>query len=286
MFSSMNWDDLRVFLSIARSHTQGEAARSLGVSHPTVGRRLQALEQAVGQKLFQRSPEGLVLTEEGESVLVLAEQMEESALAVSRRLSGSPGEISGHLRIASSDWFGAWALPALLARYTRENPAVTVDLLTGTRLADLAHREADVAFRVVPFDQPDIVQRRLMTVRFGVYSALSFPSPEEGDGEGVTIFEDLATPTYPNPDWLKSRFPNARVAFRSNNRTAQALLAAEGEGLVLLPLSVGDSSPELRRISLSEEPPGRDLWIGYHADLRRLARLRAFLELAIEVLAD
>lgn len=264
----------------------GEAARSLGVSHPTIGRRLQALEQALGQKLFQRTPDGLVLTEEGESVLALAEQMEESALAVSRRLAGSPREVSGHLRIASSDWFAAWGLPALIARYARENPAVTVDLLAGSRLADLAHREADVAFRVVPFDQPDIVQRRLMTVRFGVYSALSLSAPEEGDGEGVTIFEDLATVTYPNPDWLRSRFPNARVAFRSNNRTAQARLAAEGEGIALLPLSVGDNTPELRRITLSAEPPGRDLWIGYHADLRRLARLRAFLELAIEVLAD
>ncbi|WP_245835192.1 LysR family transcriptional regulator [Thalassospira mesophila] len=84
----MDWSDVRVFLAVARAGTLGAAARSLKISHPTAGRRLRALEDATGQVLFQRTAEGYILTDEGQSVFALAEQMEENALALERRLAG------------------------------------------------------------------------------------------------------------------------------------------------------------------------------------------------------
>src|ERR1700730_4473508 len=106
----MEWSDLRVFLAIARAGTLGAAARTLGQSQPTMGRRLRALEQAVGQTLFQRTGDGFVLTDEGAAVLAHAERIEEEALAFARQLAGQDQQLDGMLRISSSDWFGVHLL--------------------------------------------------------------------------------------------------------------------------------------------------------------------------------
>src|SRR5271156_2712359 len=103
----MEWSDLRIFLAIAREGTLGGAAQKLEQSQPTMGRRLRALEEAVGQTLFQRTGDGFVLPDEGEAVLSHAERVEEEVLATQRRLAGEDQQLEGLLRISSSDWFGA-----------------------------------------------------------------------------------------------------------------------------------------------------------------------------------
>lgn len=121
----MEWSDVRIFLAVARAGTLGGAARSLQTSHPTVGRRLRALEQAIGHTLFQRTADGLVLTEEGHGIIALAEQMEEGALAMERRLAGQEKNLKGSLRISSADWFGAYVLPPILADFSNATPMST-----------------------------------------------------------------------------------------------------------------------------------------------------------------
>ena len=106
----MEWSDLRVFLAIAREGTLGAAARELGQTQPTMGRRLRALEAAVGQTLFQRTAEGFVLTDEGAAVLGHAERIEEEVLAFHRQLAGTDAQLEGLLRISSSEWFGTFML--------------------------------------------------------------------------------------------------------------------------------------------------------------------------------
>src|SRR6187402_3044846 len=101
----MEWDDVRIFLAAARGGSFGEAARSLGVSHPTVGRRIKALEDEAAQPLFRRTKDGLVLTDAGDAVMALAESMENAALSMERRLAGNHGRLEGILRISSADWF-------------------------------------------------------------------------------------------------------------------------------------------------------------------------------------
>ena len=277
----MDWSDVRIFLAVARKGTLGAAARSLGLSHPTMGRRLQAMEQSTGQVLFQRTTEGFVLTEEGTAILPLAEQMEDSALAMERRLAGQARKLEGTLKISSADWFGAYVLPPILEEYARTYPHVEIEVLTGTRLFNLAQREADIAFRIVPFDAPDIVQRRLRHMSYGVYIAEQLPDPEIGDGSSSRlIVMDTSTGAFPDIAWLQERFPRARVALKSNNRNVQARMCAAGLGIAVLPRPVGDQAAGVRRLDLGEEPPSREIWIGYHRDLRRLQRLRAFVDLA------
>ena len=277
----MEWSDVRIFLAVARAGTLGAAARMLHLSHPTIGRHLRAIEEATGHVLFQRTAEGFVLTEEGGAVLPHAERMEEHALAMERRLAGNQQRLEGTLRVSTADWFGAYVLPPVIADYARLYPRVAIELLTGTRLFNLAQREADVAFRIVPFDAPDIVQRKLIQMRYGVYVAADSADPVDRDGSGHRLIAmDTSTGAFPDIDWLGERFPNADVVVRSNNRNVQAHLCRKGVGIAVLPRPVGDGIGGLRRLELDEAPPSREIWMGYHRDLKQLHRLRAFLDLA------
>lgn len=283
----MEWSDVRIFLAVARSGTLGGAARSLRLSHPTVGRRVRALEEDTGQTLFQRTADGFILTEEGSAIVALAEQMEEGALAMERRLAGQEKNLRGTLRISSADWFGAYVLPPIIADFTSAYPGVDVEILTGTRLFSLAQRESDIAFRIVPFDASDIVQRRLSRLNYGVYLAADAPEPVFGDGAGFRLItHDTSTGQFPDIAWLKESFPNAAPALRSNNRNVQARMCRQGIGIAVLPLAVGNQTPGLRLLKLPSEPPARDIWMGYHRDLRHLQRLRAFIEVVDDHLRE
>jgi DNA-binding transcriptional LysR family regulator len=284
----MEWSDLKIFLAIAREGTLGGAARKLRQSQPTMGRRLRALERSVGQTLFQRTGDGFVLTDEGSAVLGHAERIEEEALALQRQLAGQDGQLDGTLRISASDWFGAHLLAPVLAEFAVAQPRVVVELLTDARLYSLSRREADMVFRIRPFDEPEVISRRLMHIDYAVYvGSGSDHRPQAGDGGGTPLITmDTAFGGMPDALWLKRILPNAHVISRSNNRDVQARLCAEGAGVAVLPRPLGDAFAGVERVDLGEQPPGRDTYVGYHRDLKRLARLRALLDLVIERLAN
>jgi DNA-binding transcriptional LysR family regulator len=283
----MEWSDLRIFLAIARAGTLGAAARQLGQSQPTMGRRLRALEQAVGQTLFQRTGEGFVLTDEGAAVLSHAERIEEEALAFERRLGGRDQRLDGMLRLSSSDWFGVHMLTPVLAEFAVLQPGVVVELLTDARFYSLPRREADMVFRIRPFAEPEVISRRLLHIPYGAYLKTGREPPRPGDGKDTPLITmDTAFGGMPDAVWLARVLPNAHVVSRSNNRDIQARLCALGAGVAVLPRPLGDATEGIARIDLGEPPPGRDTFVGYHRDLRRLARLRALLDLVIRRLAN
>lgn len=283
----MEWSDLRVFLAIAREGTLGAAARKLGQTQPTMGRRLRALEAAVGHILFQRTGEGFVLTDEGASVLGHAERIEEEVLAFQRQLAGNEAELEGPLRLSSSDWFGTFMLAPVLAEFSRRHPRVCMELLTDARLYSLPRREADLVFRIRPFDEPEVISRRLMHIPYALYApAESTMASHLGDGAGLRVITmDTAFAGMPDAVWLKRVLPNATVTCRSNNREVQAQLCAGGAGLAVLPRPLGDATPGIVALMLDDPPPGRDTFVGYHRDLRRLTRMRELLGLVVERLA-
>ncbi|SEO33573.1 DNA-binding transcriptional regulator, LysR family [Luteibacter sp. UNC138MFCol5.1] len=268
----MDWNDLRIFLAVARGGTLGAAARELGQTQPTMGRRIRVLEEALGQTLFQRTSEGFVLTDEGHDVFAHALRIESEALGIVRRANGQGDAVEGLLRVSSSDWFGAHVLTQAIARLREKHPGVVVELVTDARLLSLARREADLVFRIAPFDEPDIAQRKLLRVAYAAYAAVDGPAVPD-----AVITMDTAFGGMPDVAWLRERLPDAPLAFRSNSREAQARACALGLGVAILPVALGDVTPGLRRIDLGDEPPGRDVWMGYHRDLRHLPRLRAFV---------
>ena len=184
----MEWGDVRVFLAVMRKGSFGEAARSLGVSHPTVGRRIKALEEEAQQALFRRTQEGLVLTDAGDRVLKLAEAMENSALAMERRLAGNHERLEGILRISSAEWFANYVLAPVLEELTRRHPAIVPELIASYRLLNLSRRDADIAFRIVPFTEPDIVQRRLMRIPYALYGTPEIADSARHDPAAVGLF--------------------------------------------------------------------------------------------------
>ena len=252
-----------------------------------MGRRLRALETAVGQTLFQRTDSGFVLTDEGAAVLSHAERIEEEVLALRRQLDSRDRHLDGSLRISSSDWFGIHMLTPVLAEFATVQPRVVVELLTDARLYSLPRREADLAFRITPFKEPEVISRRLMQIEYGVYLKAGTKSPRAGDGVGTPlIVMDSAFGGMPDSVWIQRMLPNAHIVSRSNNRDVQARMCVQGAGLAVLPRPLGDALAGVRRIDLGEPPPGRNTYVGYHRDLKRLARLRALLDLAIERLAN
>jgi DNA-binding transcriptional LysR family regulator len=188
--------------------------------------------------------------------------------------------------VSSSDWFGAVLLTPILAEFGRRHPKVSVELLTDARLYSLPRREADIVFRIAPFNEPEVIARKLIHIPYALYGTEGFDAMALGDGDGVAVITmDTAFAEMPDALWLKRVLPASRPAFRSNSREVQARLCAQGAGLAVLPRPLGEATPGIAPIDLGEDPPGRDTFVGYHRDLRRLRRLREFLGVAIERLA-
>lgn len=282
----MDWNDIKVFLAVARAGSLGGAARALGQSQPTMGRRLKAFEDTLGQPLFQRGSTGFMLTDLGEQVRDHAERMEEEALGFERRLAGRGDEVEGLIRVSASDWFGLHVLAPVFARFHAAHPRVCIELITDSRLYNLSRREADLVFRIRPFEGADVVQRRLLTLDYALYGAPDLPAPTWGDGAGLSLVTmDTAFAEMPDVQWLQRLLPNAQVAMRSNNREVQAALAAAGCGWTVLPRLLGDRHPGLQRADCDDAPPPREVFVGYHRDLRRLGRLQRLLAHVVAELA-
>ncbi|KCB40065.1 transcriptional regulator, LysR family [Bordetella hinzii 5132] len=145
----LDWDSLRYFLEVARSQRVSAAARTLGVEHTTVARRIRALEAELGSLLFEKSRSaGFVLTEDGQRLFVYAEQMESTVHTARESLSGIGQALSGHIRIGATEGFGSYVVTPLAADFQRRYPHITLDILPVPRFVSLSKREADLAITI------------------------------------------------------------------------------------------------------------------------------------------
>jgi DNA-binding transcriptional LysR family regulator len=277
-----DWGDLRYFLELSRSGTLAAAARKLRVDYTTVGRRLAALEQDLGAKLFERTPEGLVLTEAGEGIRAAAEEMEEAALLVEQRALGADRKLAGAVRVATTEMLGqVVVLPAVRALHEL-HPQIRVDLATGANRLDLARREADVALRYVRPESGDLVSRRVARVAEAAYASKGYlashprPAAESGlAGHDVVMLETRAQ----RENRIAGEEPsNARIVLRTNNSLSLHRAVALGIGIGALPCYVGDADRELRRVFPEAPVELDDLWLVVHADLQRTSRVRAVID--------
>src|SRR2546428_1871734 len=166
-----DWDAVRFFLELARAKTLARAARRLRVDYTTVGRRVSAFERELGAKLFERTPDGFVLTDAGESIRAAAEQMEQSAVDVEQRALGADRRLSGTVRVAAAESAGhAVVLPAMRDLHQR-HPEIRLHLQTGLARLDIARREADLALRFAPPESGDLRIRRLTSMGFALYAS-------------------------------------------------------------------------------------------------------------------
>lgn len=286
----MDWDDVRSFLAIARARSLSGAARALGVRQSTMSRRLDALEAKAGARLLQRTPRGYELTALGEAVLGNAERMEAEAIAVERVVQGRDVALSGEVRLTTVDMIAELLLPRAVARLQARYPGISVDVLSDPRSYNLSRREADLAIRMTRFEGNELISRRMAIAANALYASRGYIAahgmPAHGGGTHaiVTVLEDQAH--LPEQRWLEDRAPGARVALRTNNRSAQLAAVRAGLGLACLPCVLADGVTDVVRVTGPGEGPEREIWLGVHADLRHMPRVRAVIEALEEAFAE
>lgn len=274
----LSWDDLRLFLAIVRAGTLTGAAKAEGLSQPTLGRRLQQIEAQAGQPLLQRSGGRFVPTEAGRIAAAAAMRMEEEAQALDRRLYASGQALSGLLRLSSSEWFARHVLTPRLVSFRALYPGVVIELIAETRLLGLDRRDADVVFRFRRFEEQGVLQRHFAHVDYGAFASTDIARrlSSADAGSVALIAMDTALADLADVEWLVARTPGSGIGFRSNSRDIQAHACAGGSGIAVLPLVVG-AAYGLQIVDFGEPPPSRDVWLGYHADLRDHPATRALI---------
>lgn len=277
----MDWDDVRSFLAIARARTLSGAARELGVRQSTMSRRLEALESKAGAQLLQRTPNGYELTALGEAVLGNAERMEAEAIAVERTVQGCDVALTGTVRLTTVEFIAEQLMPRAVMLLQDRYPGITVDVFSDPRSFSLSRREADLAIRMTRFDGNQLFSRRIATTACAIYASTEYLARHGDDLRGgghsvITVLEDQLH--LPEPRWLAELTPGARVAFRSNSRSTQLGAVAAGLGVACLPCIMADSTPGVRRVQRAGMGPEREVWLGVHADLRHMPRIRAVID--------
>lgn len=274
------WDDLQSFLGIARHGTLSAAARSLGVTQTTMGRRLAALERRAGARLLQRTPSGFVLTPAGEAVLGNVERIEAEALAVERRITGRDVRLEGIVRLTTVEILSVEVLATGFAELRRRHPGISLEVATDARNLNLTRREADIAVRMGRLTQQDLAVRRVGTLRFGIYAAQDYldrfgrPDFTEGAPGHAVILNMPEAMGLPDMEWFARMTRQAQVAARHNSRYGQRAAAEAGIGLALLSRFMGDPTGMVR-LPVPDPPPERDIFMAVHSDIRHTPRIRA-----------
>jgi DNA-binding transcriptional LysR family regulator len=284
----MDWEDLRYVLELERGVTLARAATSIGVTHTTVGRRLRAMEDRLGVRLFDRTPDGFVPTPAGRDLADVARQIEDDVLAAERRMVGRDARLRGPLRISTMDMFvcGFYdVFDAFVERY----PGIELTIDTSLHHVSLPRREADVLLRLTNQPPDYLVGRKVGRVEFAVYAAdrlVDAIGLDAGLGAYPWLGWDERSDSKWLDGWLAEHAPTARTVLRidDSERVREHAVQA-GTGVFFLPCFVGDTLPGVQRISPVVHEFGHDVWILTLRELRHNHRVRAFMDHVGEALA-
>ena len=280
----MNWDDLHVVLSLARTGALARAAKELDVDHTTVGRRVAAIEASLGVRLFVRSPRGYLLTAEAERLLPGIEQVEQAVHGVERSAQGNQSELSGVVRITSGESFGVGYLAPRLADFGQLHPGLTLELVTGGTVLDLARREADIAVRLFRSTHEHLAVRKVGELGHALYASTAYlarkPLRRASELKNHRLLVPTPGPKVVESEWVKKLSHGATPAFVSTMTLALVAAAKQGAGIAVLPRYLGDPEPSLTRIPMPDEPQ-EPVWVTVHRDLRRAPRVRVMLDFLI-----
>jgi DNA-binding transcriptional LysR family regulator len=283
----LDWDDLRLFLAVARSGSFLASGRTLGLNHTTLARRLTALEKSLGTRLFDRSPRGVAPTKAGLELMHHAERVEEEVLAAGRRIEGQDEQVSGTVRLATTEAFGTSFIAPRVHLLTAQHPDVELELVPESRTVNLSKREADIAVSLHRPDHGRFQAARLVDYRIGLFASealLAKTGPVERLDQlrsqpFVSYIEEMIDiPELRNLDQSLAQ----RCVFRSSSVTAQMEAVVSGLGFGLLHCFA--VSPQMRLVRVLPEAVEvvRSYWMVVHSDLARVPRIRAVADFVAE----
>ncbi len=282
----LDWNDLRYLLAVHRRGSVARAAKELGVTKATASRRLAALEEALGARLFERHPSGLVLTAAGSAALQSARGMEDAYEELRARVaSAADDEPRGTVRLTAPQWLAERMILGALAELKAQHAELDVQLVGTNQLLNLAQREADVAIRNVKPPHQSLVSRKVCDLGGSVYASRLYlerrgvpASRESLEGHDVLAYEGLGG--MPGFEWLRDPALGGKIAFRANDPAALVGAATAGLGLAAVPCLLGDAEPSLQRVPTLGFSTC-DLLVVTHAEGRATPRIRAVIEFVL-----
>lgn len=269
----MNWDDLRVFLAVARAGRVAPAARDLGVEHSTVARRIAKLEQDLGAPVFHRTAGSYRLTPAGARARTLAEDIERGAVELAGRVRAQSTSLTGRVRVAMLDELAAaWLAPRLPAFRVRY-PDLDLELVVGIPPMDLARGEAELAIRTPRPRQQGLAAIKLTRMTTGLYAARSRKRTRvDADSRGLELLVYVpAWHALQSAAWFQPVLESSRVVLATNSSHVLAAAARAGVGLAVLPRFMADQT----LAAVSDDLSAHDHWLVMHPEFRRDPKVRA-----------
>ncbi|MCO5733079.1 LysR family transcriptional regulator [Rhizobium sp. SSA_523] len=286
----MDWDNVRIFLAVAREGQLLSASRRLGLNHATLGRRINALEDSLRTRLLIRKPSGCELTAEGHAFLETAERMEAEMLLAQARTGQLNAPIDGTVRIGAPDGFGVAFLASRLGQLTQRHPHLRIQLVPVPRSFSLSQREADMAITVERPSQGRLVSAKLTDYTLGLYASQAYL---DRHGEPETVEELRQHPRIgyvddlifsPQLNFTGEVMRDWDAGFEISSAIGQTEAVRSAAGIGILHDYIARQVPELVRI-LPEISIRRAYWTSYHESLRDLARIRTVAGFLQEIVA-
>jgi DNA-binding transcriptional LysR family regulator len=277
---AFDWDDVRFFLAVARSRTISLAGRRIGTDHATVGRRITALEDALGMKLFERNPRGYNLTQHGEAMLGMASAMEAEAVRMSESAAGQQIGVTGAVRISTPEGFGNYFLAPRIGELVANHPRLGVEMITIQQIVALSRREADIAVTMTVPPSGNFVEEHLTDYRLYVYGSRAYldaapairTREDVGDHPFIGYVDDLIFTRSLN--YMSEIRPHLRARIQNSSLHAQLMATIAGSGLCVLPAYVARTASNLVAVLPEEVSLQRSYWMVADADMADTAQVR------------
>jgi DNA-binding transcriptional LysR family regulator len=294
---SMDWDKLRIFHAVAEAGSFTHAGEALNLSQSAVSRQIGALEESLKVSLFHRHARGLILTEQGELLYRTAHEVFAKLAMTEAQLTESKDKPKGQLKVTATVALGSTWLTPRMGEFLEVYPDIEVDLLLDDRELDLSMREADVAIRMAPPRQPELIQRHLLTVHMHIYAAPGYikrygapKSPDEIDEHRVIVYGEETRPPVPDVNWLlqvgRPEGKPRRAVLTVNNVYAILRATQNGLGLAALPEFMTQGATNLVQVLPELEGPRVDAYFVYPEELRSSKRIQVFRDFLLRKVAE
>jgi len=280
----MNWDDLRLFLAVARTGSISGAAKQLDVQHSTVSRRIRKFEETLGTRLLERKKGRYELTQSGENVKEASSRIEREVLGVDGALLGKDTQQVGPLKVAALNNMASSVLMPMFADFSKKRPQVELHIIVSNIDASLSQREADVAIRLTNTPTETLIGKRIVTVASSIYGSRSYLEQlREQGGEPRWIGVECCGF---HKSWTRQSDSGLAHNFYSDDTLLTQSAIREGMGVSILPCFMADTDPLLERYCEPNPAYNLGLWVLLHPDLKRTARVLAFRDHMVQAISD